>query len=65
MALAHIRRNGYPQVDRAAVEMSPIGKLAEKCRANEEKAWEARIMGSMKRMTEDEPYRQEIAQKLS
>ena len=40
-------------------------KLTETRRADESNAWQERIMTNMKRMTEDEFYRREIAQKLS
>ena len=39
--------------------------VAESRRADESNAWLERIMTNMKRMTEDEPYRQTIAAKLS
>ena len=39
--------------------------LTESRRADESRAWQERVMTNMKRMTEDEPYRQTIAENLS
>ena len=45
--------------------MPPTGKPADQLRSITTQAWDQRIMSNMKRMAQDEAYRQEIAKKQS